>query len=414
MSSQATESLDEVKGQIANLTAKIGDVGNVIKEFQEKNDLNLKKFDGVTEDQLRKMGDAITQVVELKSKQELLETALNRVNLANEGKDDKETPEQKAYSKAVSSYFRKGNQNGLRDLEEKALSVNSDPDGGYFVTPAMSSRIVARIFESSPIRALATVETISTDSLEVITDNDQPTSGGWIGETASRTTTATPQIGKKIIPVHEHYASPKATQKLLDDAGVNVEQWLANKVADLLGREEATAFVNGDGVARPRGILTYSAWASAGVYESNKIEQRNSGTSADFDGDDLIDLQGDLIESYRPRASWLMNRTTFTKILKTKTSNEYVFNDFQTLRGSGFNLLGNSVYFGTDVPVIAASSLSVVYGDFGSAYTVVDRLGVRILRDPFTDKPYVNFYTTARVGGDVVNFEALKILKLAS
>ncbi len=410
MNPELEEMKSQVNSEVEKVTRKIGEIGSLVTEFQKKNDENLKKYDAVNEDQLKKLGEAIATVSEIKQKQELVELSIKR--FAAEGdKEDKNgvSAEQKAYNEALvgpGGYIRKG-------VEEKALSVISDPDGGYLVTPAMSNRISTRIFETSPIRALATVETITTDSLDIIIDDDEPTAS-WVGETATRSETNTPAIAKKSIPVHELQAMPKATQKILDDAGINIEQWLANKVADKFARSEATAFISGDGILKPKGILDYAAWASAGVYERNKIEQLNSGSNGDFDGDDLIDLQGILKEVYRPRASWLMKRSVFTKILKMKTSNEYIFNNFNTIQGSGFNLLGSTVYFADDMPVAATNSLSVAYGDIGAAYTVVDRVGIRILRDPFTSKPYTLFYTTKRVGGDVVNFEAIKLLKLST
>jgi len=404
--------LAETKAEVEKVTKTVGEFGKVFKEFTETNESNLKQRDVVWEEKLSKMGEALTQVAEVKSKLGLIEVAVQK-GLIQGGKDtsDNTTTEQKAYNSGLMGYIRKGVDSGLDELQKKAMSVISDPDGGYLVTPTMSNRITKRIFESSPMRILATVETISSDSLDLIVDDDEA-SCGWVGETATRSDTNTPQVAKKNIPVHELHASPKATQKLLDDAGINIEQWLADKVADKFLRTEADAFYNGDGVAKPRGILTYSDWSVAGTYQRDAVEQVDSGASGDFDGDDLLELQGALKEVYRQGASWQMKRSVFTKLLKIKANSEYILSDFRTQNGTGFNLLGNPVYFSDAMAAAGSNSLSILYGNMAAAYTIVDRIGVRILRDPFTAKPYVVFYTTKRVGGDVVNFDAAKIMKL--
>jgi HK97 family phage major capsid protein len=190
---------------------------------------------------------------------------------------------------------------------------------------------------------------------------------------------------------------------------LDVEGWLANKVADEFARKEATAFISGTGVAQPRGILTYTAGTSWG-----QIEQINSGSSGALTADGLLSLVYGLKEAYARNASFLMNRSVVSAARKLKdTTNQYLWQPGLAM-GQPDMLLGRPVYEATDMPVAASNSLSVAFGDFAAAYTVVDRIGIRTLRDPFTAKPFVRFYTTKRVGGDVVNFEALKIQKLAS
>ena len=299
-------------------------------------------------------------------------------------------------------------------LSAKQMSANSDPDGGYLVVPELSSRMSTRIFETSPVRQVATVETISTSELEIIIDDDEASSG-WVHETGTRSETDTPEIGKKTIPTNEVYAEPKTTVKFLNDAYVDVESWLANKVSDKLARTENTAFVTGDGNVKPRGFTTYDAWASAGVYERNKIEQVNSGTSGAVTADGAISLQNSLLEAYQARASWMMERDTYTDFLQLKaTDNQYLFG-FEFLKNGQATptLLGRRVNFADDMPSVGANALSVAYGDFSAAYTIVDRMGLTVLRDPYTTKGFVKFYTTKFVGGDVVNFQALKLMKLA-
>ena len=311
------------------------------------------------------------------------------------------------YKRTFDAWLRKGQPEMLPELERKALSVGSDPDGGYLVTPDMTGQIATKIFESSPIRSIAAVQAISTESLEGIADNDEA-GAAWIGETGARTATTSPTLDKWIIPVHEHYAMPEATQKLLDDAAINVEAWLAGKVADKLARLEATAFVNGTGVAQPRGFLTYAAGTTWG-----QIEQVNSGTSAAFTADGLITLAYTLKSAHRTGSVFVLSRLGVAAVRKLKGSdNNYLW---QPGLGGGVpaTLLGYPVVEAEDMPALAANSLSGAFGNFRTAYQIVDRAGVRVLRDPFTNKPYIRFYTTRRVGGAVVHFEAIKIQKLA-
>jgi len=311
------------------------------------------------------------------------------------------------YKQAFNMYLRKGHEKGLEDLQLKALSVGTDPEGGYLVTPQMSSDITKIIFESSPIRQLASVETISTDSLDVI-DDVQEFGAGWTGETTAVTETTNALVGKRSIPVMDMFAQPKATQKLLDDAGVNIEAWLNEKIADRFARLEATAFVSGTGVSQPRGILTYASGTSWG-----QIQQVNSGTSGVVTADGVINLFYALKEGYMANASFLANRSVVGALrLLKETTNQYIWQP-GLASGQPDTLLGRPVYMASDMPVAAANSLSIAVGDFKRAYKIVDRIGMRMMRDPFTEKPFVKFYATKRVGGDVTNFEAIKIQRLA-
>lgn len=315
-----------------------------------------------------------------------------------------------AYKAQFLSYMRKGDQIMGAD-EVKALSVGSDPDGGYVVYPDMSGRIVTQVYETSPMRAYASVQTISTDALEGLFDLGEAASG-WVAETQARADTATPQLKTWRIPVHELYAFPKATQKLLDDAAINMEAWLASKVAEKFARDEADAFVTGDGVGKPRGFLTYTA----GTTLPGTIEQLPTGVSGGFaaapnGGDVLIDALYGLKAPYRANATWFMNRATTKAVRKLKDSDGAYLWSPGIAAGQPASLLGYPVAPFEDMPDPAASSLSIAVGDMRAAYQIVDRVGIRVLRDPYTAKPYVGFYTTKRVGGDVVNFEAIKIIR---
>jgi HK97 family phage major capsid protein len=310
------------------------------------------------------------------------------------------------YGRAFRNWMRRGGQESERILNE--MSVASPPDGGFLVSPDTAGRIVEMLYETSPIRQLASAQPISSDALEGVFDLDEA-GAGWVGETAARPgNTATPQVGTWRIPVHEMYAEPNATQKLLDDAQVDIEAWLARKVSGRFARLENTAFVAGNGVLRPRGFLTYPAGVpTAALWQV--IEQVPSGNANLLTGDGLIDLVGALKDIYQASAVFGMRRATQTAVRKFKDGNgNYLWQpDFAT-RGSA-TLLGFPIVEMADMPAVGAGALPVVFGDFQAAYQIVDRFGIRVLRDPYTRKGFVKFYTTKRVGGDVLNFEALKL-----
>lgn len=394
---------------ISEITEQVNALGGAWEQFKQVNDARLRDIerkgnaDGMYEEHLHKIGSALDNY---KSRLDRIETAVSRPVLGETGEEYKSNHAE--YSKSFRNYLRKGMDAGLEALQTKALSVGSDPDGGYLVTPAMSSKIVKAIFETSPVRQLASVETISTDALELIDDHDQA-AAGWTAETAAITETTTPIIAKRNIPTHELYAQPKATQKLVDDSAIDIEAWLSDKIADIFARKENTAFISGNGVGQPRGILTYAAGTSW-----NQIEQVNSGTSATVTADGLLNVYYKLKDGYTKNASFLMNRTVVNavRLIKEAATNQYIWQP-GLAAGTPDTLLGIPVYMASDMPAAAANSLSVAVGDFKAAYQIVDRKGINILRDPFTEKPFVKFYATKRVGGDVINFDAIKILKLA-
>lgn len=324
-----------------------------------------------------------------------------------------------AYKEAFGAFLRK-NDKLLTPEQIKAMSVGSDPDGGYLVTPDTSGRIVTKVYESSPMRQLASVVSIGTDKLEGIEDLDEA-AAGWVGETGARTDTTTPQIGKYSIEVFEVYAQPKATQKLLDDASVDVEGWLANKVADKISRVENAAFVSGNGVGKPRGLTSYTTAADSGSGVTwGQIGHVLSGVNGGFNAtgktavDTLLDLVGTLKNPYLDSAQWFTNRKVITAMRKFKDDQGAFYWQPSLQMGQPEMFMGYAITRGEDVPALATGSLSLWFGDFATAYQIVDRIGIRVLRDPYTDKPYVKFYTTKRTGGGVVNFEAIKAMKFSA
>ena len=368
-------------------------------ERKEREDLELRLARGGGE----KSGD---MAKEMKSFNLSLGAAGGKGQVDDKGYD--------AYKSAFANFLRK-DARLLSGEEVKAMSVGSDPDGGYLVTPDVSGRIVKKVYETSPIRQIASVTTISSDALEGLEDNDDA-GYEWQSATQTPADTTTPQLGKWRIPVEQLGAMPKITQKLLDDAAVDVEAWLADKVGAKIGRVENTAFVTGNGVGKPRGFTDYTTAADSGAGVTwGSIGYVKSGASADFaasnPADKIFDLVGLVKEAYLQNSRFVTRRSVITKIRKFKetTTNAYLWQP-GLQAGAPESLLGYPITRAEDIPTLAADSLSLWFGDFMAAYQIVDRLGVRVLRDPYTVKPYVLFYTTKRVGGGVVNFEAIKAM----
>ncbi|MGD9276242.1 MAG: phage major capsid protein [Candidatus Pacearchaeota archaeon] len=414
----------------------------LIADIQEVNNRNAKNFSDYNE-QMKKMNEDVTknldEVNTLKSVQQKNIEQLEKIekalcNLNNSSGQQNKILEVKTRDE-FTNYLRKGTmlsedsvlyivddiiKKGFIGLSEdkkqmfrKDLQDQVDPDGGYWVRPEISNVMIKRIFETSPVRQVASTINIRSDAVEYIVDDNEG-DGGWVGETDSRPSTTTPQIGKLTIYAHELYAQPKVTQKMLDDAGFDIEAWLQGKIVRKFTRLENNAFVVGNGNKKPKGFLSYPAWTTPGTYERGKLEQLTSSTSLTYTADDIKALQNALIEDYQPNAVWAMNRTTFGLItrLKEAVTGQYLLDPNSFKVGDTKILLGSNVVFMHDIPTIVANSLSIVYGDFSIGYTIVDRIGVRIVRDIYLAKPYILYYTTKRVGGDVTNYDSLKIGKV--
>lgn len=331
--------------------------------------------------------------------------------------------EARAYREQFRSYLRSGETH----IDRRAMSVGSDPDGGYLVTPDMGGRIVTRIYDLSPIRQIASVQSTTSDRLEGLSDNGDLTGGGWVGETGSRTATTTPQLGKWTVVVHEMYENLPVTQKLLDDASVDVEAWLGRKNGDRMARREGAAFCTGTGTTQPRGFTTYTTAATADASRTwGQLEHVATGTNGSFGtnpngADKCIDLVHRLKSGFRQNARWVTARLALAEMRKLKDAGGASANTGNYLwqpsiaAGQPSTFLGYPVTEAEDMPVYTTTdALGVAFGDFAEGYQIVDRLGITTLRDPYTNKPYVNFYTIRRVGGDVVNFDAIKFLKFGT
>ena len=325
----------------------------------------------------------------------------------------------RAYKNAFKSFMTKDARLLTAD-EIKTLSVGSDPDGGYLVTPDTGGRIATRVYETSEVRQIASVQSISTEKLEGIEDLGEA-GAGYAGEASQGSDTTTPQIGKWSIPTWIIDTEPKATQSILDDASIDIEAWLSGKVADKFARFENSEFVVGS--SKIRGFTSYTNASDTGSGVTwGTVGYLFTGTNGDFgstvatQADKLIDLMGLLKNAYLPNARWAARRAVLTKIRKFKigaTTDAYVWSPGLGV-GIPETILGYPVSRMEDMPALATDSYSMAFGDFKAAYQIVDRVGIRVLRDPFTSKPFVKFYTTKRTGGGLVNFEAIKLMKFGT
>ena len=367
----------------------IGDLGETFDDYMKANNDRLDRMD---------------------HKVDKISTFMNDVG---HGSALSKSSYQSPYAKAFNSYLRRGpgtpeeeEVRGLQADEAKAMSVHDDPGGGYLIPHEMYDRIIEKVRESSPIRQLATVEEISASSLDVPAEGDDFESG-WVGETQARPETTSGTFNMHEIPLHEVYAQPLITQKLLDDASMDVESWVNRKIGMRFGRDEATAFVTGDGVKKPRGFLTYP---DGTAYK--QIQRTTTAAAGVIGYDDLVGVTGSLKAAYRANAVWLMNRTTAATVMKIKDSQGRPLWIESMKEGQPAILLGYPVRLAEDMPDVVTNALSIAFGDFSAGYMIVDRPGIRILRDPYTSKPYVKIYSTKRVGGDVVDFDAIKLLEI--
>lgn len=385
---------------------------------------------GELETKLAKLDTKIDEISSLQTKMALIETAVKRMNLAGlteEGLEGK-AQDQLEHKAAFMSFIRHGEESGLNDMQKKALSVNDDTSGGFMVHADATGRIVKRIFETSPIRQFANVQTISGDALEGPLDTDQATAQ-MVSETGTRGQTATPKIGLWRIPTHEMFTQPASTQKLLDDAAWDAEAWLADKVADRFARKENQLFVTGTGNGEPRGFLsvpTIAEDASLDYSTLKKVGYIATGTADNFppvpssgsdaaQADPIIDLIFSLKTQYResPGTALAMHRTLFARVRKLRDNlGNYLWQP--GLGGVPSSLMGYPIAEFNDMPQLgAANKFCMAFANWREAYQIVDRIGIRVLRDPYTSKPFVLFYTTKRVGGDLLNCEAIKLLKFA-
>jgi len=371
--------------------------------------------------------DARVAAIERRRADPLLEEKVARINAVLDGvvvkqarpalaSERKDSPEAREHKAAFHEYVRRGESANLRALEVKAMSVGSNPDGGYTVPVEIEKQIGERLTVISPIRRIAGVREISGNVYKKPFMTTGP-AVGWVGETDARTQTTSPVLDSISFPAMELYAMPAATATLLEDSAVNIDEWLAGEVEQVFAVQEGAAFVAGDGTNKPKGFLSYTNVANA-TWTWGNIGYIATGSAGAFPAsnpsDVLVDLIYALKAGYRQNGHFVMNRKTQAAIRKFKDAQgNYLWQPPAQADGRA-TLMTFPIMEAEDMPDIAANSYSIAFGDFKRGYLIVDRQGVRVLRDPFTAKPYVLFYTTKRVGGGVQDFDAIKLLKFAA
>jgi HK97 family phage major capsid protein len=407
----------ETKSISDDVASAFEDFARAFEAFKDTNDTRLSEIetrltsDVVTEEKLTRIDAALDD-----AKRRLDRLALDRSRppLGGHAAAARD-PVLAEHKSAFHAYMRSGEATGLKRLEEKALSAGSGPDGGYLVPEVVETEVLRRLSGISPIRAISSVRVISGGQYKRAFSTTGPATG-WVGETAARPQTSGPTLSEMSFPAMELYAMPAATQTLLDDAVVDIDRWIAEEVEAAFAEQESAAFVNGDGVNKPKGFLA-SPTVEDEIWEWGRLGTVHTGGAtfpAGNPSDVLVELIYALKAGYRQNATFVMNRKTQSAIRKFKDDNgQYLWAPPASL-GQSATLMGFPVVEAEDMPDIAAGSCAVAFGDFKRGYLVVDRAGMRVLRDPYSAKPYVLFYTTKRVGGGVQDYAAIKLLKFAA
>ncbi len=416
MTEETMTAAPEIKVVPEDMDAAFDDFMGAFESFKEANDRHLEELskkmssDVLTEDKLERINKAMDE-----QKRVLDHLALKNARPAL-GRSSGNVLDAIGHKQAFENYIRRGDEAGLRQMEAKALSASTNADGGYTVPEEIDNEIGRRLAAISPIRALATVRQVSSNVLKKPFAVDGMTTG-WVAETGARAETGTPQLSELTFPVMELYAMPAATPTLLEDSAVDIEAWIAGEVDIAFAEQEGSAFINGDGVNKPTGILNYATVAEDS-WTWGKLGYVATSAAGDFaatgPSDTIVDAIYSLKAGYRQNATILMNRKTQGDIRKFKDADGNYLWLPPTGPGQAASLMGYPVMESEDMPDAAADSMSIAVGDFRSGYLVVDRTGVQVLRDPYSAKPYVLFYTTKRVGGGVQNFEAIKLVKFGN
>lgn len=311
----------------------------------------------------------------------------------------------KEYSDAFQAHMRKGDV-------QAALNKGAAEDGGYTSPVEWDRTITDKLVIVSPMRALCTVQKVGGTGYKKLV-NKRGTTSGWVGEEDTRPETDTSKLAEQGYSWGEIYANPSATQQMLDDSEIDIEGWLSSEVDVEFAYQEGKAFVSGDGTKKPRGLLTYAAGGTA-LHPLGGIEVVASGAAGAVTGDAILNLIYALPETFTGNAKFGMNRNTMLAIRKLKDSDGNYLWQPSLQAGQPSTLGGYAIADIPDMPGVAANALSIAFGDFKRAYKILDRVGVRVLRDPYTKKPYVMFYTTKRVGGGLENPECMKFMRIAA
>jgi HK97 family phage major capsid protein len=393
--------------------ATLDDVLTTFEAFKSKHseelaEIKAGKTDVLTKEALEKINETLSELQAAVDDQAKIQAAAKLGNGAVIG-DIKADPE---YTAAFKAHMRKGDR-APADIQA-AMSKGTDADGGYLAPIEWDRTLGEKLKQISPIRAHSRVITISTAGFKKLF-SDRNVGSGWVGETASRPATATPQIGAVQFDTGEIYANPAISQQLLDDSAVDLEDWLGSEVDTEFARQEGIAFLSGDGVNKPYGILTYvDGAANAARHPYGAIPVVNSGAPATLTGDGILDLIYSLPSEFTSGAKLYINRQSLLAARKLKDGQGNYLWQPSYASGQPQTLGGEAIVEVPGMPGIAAGNIAALYGDMEASYLVIDRVGIRVLRDPYTNKPFVHFYTTKRVGGGVHNPEPMRALKIAA
>lgn len=385
-------------------------LGKKFDEFKEKNDKRIEGLEaekGKLTGQVETLNEKLGELDELKSSLEKELAELKRPN----GTGTKAASEHKT---AFMQFVRKGIDTGLGELQAKALQIGTDADGGYAVPEELDRSIIELLRDASPMRQVCNQITVGSPDYKRLVSLGGAGSG-WVGETEARPATGTPTLAQISAFMGELYANPQATQTSLDDIFFDAEAWLDGEVAREFSDKEGNAFTLGNGTGKPKGYLAYDLVTETDKTRVfGKLQKVLSGVAGGFTADNLIDLVHSLKAGYRANGRFMMNNLTVARVRKLKDSDgNYLWRPGLEL-GQPSTLLAYGITENEDMPDVAADANAISFGDFKRGYTIVDRLGTRVLRDPYTNKPFVGFYTTKRVGGMLTDSQAIKVLTLSA
>lgn len=405
MTSMSHRGVAAVRADASDPVKIVSDLNSAFTAFKAANDQRLSQLekgreDVVTRDKVERIDASISDL------QKALDESNQRfASLQLSGNTAK--PADPEYVQAFSAHVRRGDV-------QASLNKGAASEGGYLAPVEWDRTIMDRMVEVSPMRQIATVIQVTGTGFKKLV----PTQGfasGWVGETAARPETTGPAFAEAQFGWGEIYANPAATQQLLDDSAIDLEAWMANEVETEFAYQEGVAFVSGDGSNKPRGVLSYRAGgASASAHPLGAVAEVISGAAADITADGLISLVYALPERYRAGARFAMNNGTMAAVRKLKDGQGNYLWQPSAIAGQPSTLLGYGLTEMPAMPDVAAGAYPVAFGDFRRGYTIFDRVGIRILRDPYSNKPYVMFYTTKRVGGGVTDPRALRFQKISA
>lgn len=392
----------DAAGDTKTILANLQKDWSEFKATMEEKDAEVKaKFDDVvTTEKLDKIEASVGDL------QKLVDDANMKIAAAATAGGTEPVKDQE-YTTAFKSHFSKG-------TVQASLNKGADDEGGYLAPVEWDRTITDALIEVSAMRSIASTQTISKTAFTKLF-NLRGTGSGWVGEAAARPETSTATFGEMTITPGELYANPGATQGMLDDAEVNLEAWIAGEVQTEFSKQEGLAFVSGDGTNKPSGFLTYATGgANAAANPLGAIEVLTAAATTAVTEDELLDVIYSVPSSYTMDARFVMNRSTMGTIRKLRDGDGRQLWQPSTAAGQPSTLLNYAVTEMPDMPDMAAGASAIAFGNFRRGYLIVDRMGVRVLRDPYTAKPKVLFYTTKRVGGAVVDPQGLKVLAQAA